>query len=254
MSSDGYQPIHYSSAWRQSVRGLFDGNGIALYNTETDPGNGVRYQSTQEFTTSYRVVAVSPAYANHFCILGQARDGSSIIERWTALVGDGGYDAVRDQGGPTRSYITGTTFVPPSQRPLVQMDRQEIYRGNDYGTLIAINADPDNRYVLAIGRPGSGAQLIRFDTESFAADVVTTSSSIPVLSQMDTFETVYHLTEGMLHIAFCTATTPAVGDRVIMYDTDLDGAIDSIVHMTQQAFDAAGYHDKSSWREDLIAY
>lgn len=145
-------------------------------------GPGSPWEATQwVYSVSFDPRGLLSIDYGDFAVLGTARNGDAVIERWTVSLPTGSPVLTRWTlpppgqriAGPLGATVSsvGGTFVPLSGREGVpSVSREELYRGSELGDVVGIHADPEAKFLWLLaaefpdGAGGSlGGGLVRID-------------------------------------------------------------------------------------------
>lgn len=149
---------------------------------ERTAGPGSPWDATQwVYSVSFDPRGLLSIDYGDFAVLGTARNGDAVIERWTVSLPTGSPVLTRSTLPPPGNPIAGPlgaasssvggTFVPLSGREGVpSVSREELYRGSDLGEVVGIHADPEAKFLWLLaaefsdGAGGSSSGgLVRID-------------------------------------------------------------------------------------------
>ncbi|MBI1383015.1 MAG: hypothetical protein GC161_18245 [Planctomycetaceae bacterium] len=217
--------------------------------------------SAVRHTTSYDVIEAKGRGTELAVVLGRARNGDSILERWALTQPIGAWTATRTPAPPVVGVPVATasldiaiqgggSFLPPSQRTApAPATRIEVYRGPSFGDDLELEVDPDGRFALILSRDQVKLWRVLLE-ENGEAVAVHDVASMPELQYMRRMQTFRHVAYGRqlrakLH-GHATLTD------VVFFDSNNDGVFEGHLFFTLQEFAQFGLpHD---WAEDFTNY
>lgn len=217
--------------------------------------------SAVRYTTSYDVVEAKGRGTELAVVLGRARNGDSIVERWTLTQPTGAWTATRDPAPPVVGVPVvsasldiaiqgGGSFLPPSQRTApAPATRIEAYRGPSLGDDLELEVDPDGRFALILSRDQVKLWrvMLEEDGEAVAVHDVATMPELQYMRRMEIFR---HVTYGRQLRAKLHGH--ATFSDVVFFDSNNDGVFEGHLFFTLQEFAQFGLpHD---WAEDFTNY
>ncbi|MFT5285753.1 MAG: hypothetical protein ACI8TQ_001921 [Planctomycetota bacterium] len=255
--SVGDRTIYISSSFARSVNwgGPFHGaRDLEVWSNEKDPISGDWHQSTTDHSVAFDVHDVTGLGADTIVVGGYSeRFDHEVIELWDLAPTVGGYQAWR--GGqtvgigtpiPTSSIVEGIEgaqfLLPAARSPTRPPSKSELFRG-DLGGIVAIEADPEGRFVLVLSDEHDCVYLI--DVASGTKQVVLDASTSAVVASSDGIRALEHSVEGRMYI---------VGDNfsdeyVFMQDPDNDGDFDSFLELDRAGISATDFTDNTLMKD-----
>ena len=153
-----------------------------------DPQTGAWNSVSFSQSSSFSFLCVGSARKDVWCLAGLApSSGDFVLERW--------------QLKPKKFQASGGSSLPPgliSKR----FATTGIYRGPLADSVVAVDFDPEGRFMMALVRNNGGPTILyRFDNQVNASPIVELDSSmIPELSQMTFMNRMQHATLGRVWI------------------------------------------------------
>ena len=218
-------------------------------------------------STSFDILDLDSAGLNSLYLLGEARNGECLIEKWTILEESGGYRTSWPQADPSTfgalsvapvlpgAFVAGGTYVPPASRAQqgLTIEKEELYRGFDFIQPEHVEADPEGRFCV-VADPGAAevVQVVFYDPP-----VLLTLAS-GAASCLDSIDVMELLSEGTTAGRSLLVYTDGDGaqcphDYVLLTDEDLDGDFEAgPVTLTDSEYEGLGFPD--DWEEDFVNY
>ena len=196
---------------------------------------------------------------------GTTTTGEGVIERWILPPETGGYYTSRESYAGTQIGVplpvanisldlVGGAYVEPKDRSSSPPYRDVLYRGPQLAGLRCVVADPEDRFVLVLGRDGS---LFRVDYASGSPVVPVllfsaTAQGIPELAKCYYGRVYQHPTQGRVYHFNSPSSDPMPCD-VLLFDGENDGVFENTIVYTRSEFLASPYY-ACSWLDDFRTY
>jgi hypothetical protein len=212
------------------------------------------------WTTSFDVLHVGGRGTDLLVVLGVARNGDTILERWDIGLPAGAPTAALAPAAPVVGVavavpalqlgVQGGTPIPPAQRGAgPQPSRTEVYRGPSLGQDLEVEVDPNGRYALVLSRDGGALYRIVL-AEGASADLILDSQSAPSLARVFGLDFYRHALLGQQVGGRIKGGAPL--SRIVLGDLDNDGVFESVEELTLQECEYLGL--PQAWVEDYVNY
>lgn len=214
-------------AWREpnSSQRFTGKNFAALEVTDytRDPQTGAWDSRTHFKSATYSIMRVSSARKDLYAIAGLARDGDFVLESWQLIAG----------------------IVPPGgnpQLPPKAFSIERIYKGRLGTGVIAMDYDPEGRFMLTLLRDGEDSVLYKFNSQAGSPAVeLYHSSNFP---EWATMGRVWRFDHTHLGRVWQFSEWKFGGDQIWLVDSDNNGSFDgSPIVGTYEFFEVSGLSD-----------
>lgn len=229
--------------------------GVDLLSNETDPASGKLMRWSAGHSVSFGLEGVAARHADDLFLLGRNRADEMIVERWSISPTIGGYGTSRPEPGTaigvpaaltqSSAYINGPTFLPLSERSRgAPAQRTEVARLQGMGSLVAVVADPEGRFLLLLTRSDTDVvslYQLALVPQAGVPLLLASSNQHPELADADQVNVIERAGHGRVYYAGRGLIFPAL----VLTDVANSGAFDSISGMTGTAFMSA--HPQNLW-------
>jgi hypothetical protein len=207
--------------------------GIHFSTRERHPATGEWFSEDTFQSTAFVPYSMASVSGNVFFAIGKS-GGDDVLEMWTVRPATGAYVASRPLslaspiGTPLVTpaltiQILGGAYLPPSQRGVPLVTRRAVYQGSDLGGFRAAVADPDGRFILAIGETNPG--LYRINTAGGSVELVLDALTLPYLADAMHIRAIRDATLGRVYVIRAFGLFNGIM-AVLAFDNDNDGVID----------------------------
>lgn len=261
--SDGWMPIVNSNSFYQEVSFEDDRQQLIVRSTEWDADRDEWDECTYAINCSFGIIAVRAiGTSNEFFVLGEGKNGDSILEHWVASIPAGRRYIDRTKCSvplgspaeiaPVTSGISGGVYVSPPPQVAIRTERTELFRGDELGSLTSFSVEPNGRFVLALAYSGD---LFQLDLTSDAEPVqISDRAEMPGLRKMTSFYTRVHSSLGVCYVLDASEAWEYHNEMIVLHDLENDGLVDDITSYTEESFFELHEANSSGWVDDLINY
>jgi len=233
--------------------------GVYFLTRELDPYTNEWREERTFQATSFEVTGLAGISGTHFVVAGPSAGGNDVIELWTVQPARGAYVATRPLSPtspigesvatpPLTIGIVGDDYIPPAARSAPLLSRRVIFTGPDMGGIRAMSADPDGRFVMALG--GSYPGLYRVGLDGTAA-LVLDPLEMPFLEDARTIQAVRDDTLGRYYLIRSFGISNGLL-AIAAIDEDNDGIVDYTVLLDETEFETSTLTDPPT--EDFLNY
>ncbi len=215
-------------------------------------------------TTSFDIIDVDGRGFEELYVLGKARNGEYLIERWILNSGPGSYSANWSAlvsgapsqvspgslatSTPTVSLSSGGAYVSPPSRPAPSALREELYRGNLSTHLSEIEVDPEGRFAVLLDSTQGGLFRVEFTDPATTAEVsLGLFSGLQLANSMQ-----IRLDDSGYYqwIIDLDNTITGWADVVLYQDANLDGWPENYALLSVTQYDASGI--EQNWASTFV--
>lgn len=242
---------------------------------------GTESRDSFEASASFDIHGIASRGSPDLYLGGVADDGDIVIEHWRlkpqggepvleralngALIrgtpGSGTAGSVPAIGSPIASstpypYVEGGTAIPfPDRTSPRRLARNELYRGSVVQDIVAMNVDPEGRFLLFLGDDDT---LYRLTLDaSRALEALYDSDDLWTLSRAEYLIRFQHVTEGRVWVLGFLPEVSSDGTGELQLDTllidaDNDGLFDSTGIFEYDQLHAMGMISSDAWEDDFL--
>jgi len=224
------------SSWREpgfiQCYVIRNGVDVLIGDLTDDPITQQTIQVMYEESTTFNITCTATNGRDEFFFAGLSPGGEVVIERWR-LRTKAGTRSFGGNGGPGPKVIK----------------RTEIYRGPLSSPPVALEVDPEKRFLLLLAGVGSACTLYRMSYDGASVSVLKDSTSLPELPLMDTLNRFNH--DSLGRIWELRGAGGASGTSIaILVDSDNDGVFeDPPVVGDYHSLSASGLYDLTQWQD-----
>ncbi len=235
--------------------------GLCFSTEERHPVTGEWFPEHAFLSTAFVPYKRAGISGDAFFVVGKTgTDGDDVVELWTIQPAKGAYVAKRQLSftspigtplvtPPLTIQIVGGTYLPPSERPSPLITRSAVYQGRDLGGFRAVAADPDGRFLLALGEENPG--LYRIATLGGQVELLLDSQTMPYLADASHINVLQDATLGRVYVIRAFGISNDVM-AVLIFDTDNDGIMDYAETLDEAAYEQCPLLDTPT--EDFLFY
>lgn len=256
--SSGFLPVYLGADLRQTLElDVLDedleprDDLVVLHVAERDPATGDWYTTAETYSASFAITDVEARTAGDLFVVGQARNGDDIVERWLITPPAGAITVARSVvttpvGTPSSgsSVVSGVVggggFVPPAERTGTStIERFELYRGTALGTPRDIAVDPDGRFVMVLSDTTSELWRIDLLPEPAAPLLTESPTTLPALATAGDFYPLEHATAGRVLLFDPDFSRGPGAAPTLLFDGENDGLFELPLTLSVAEFQAS---------------